>query len=482
MELVVPDVSADIGKILDVRGQLLLRSRKAETDKIYISADLVVNLIYAAEDNGGVGSVETVIPFGLELDAKGADANSRLVVSCRLCRLEARALNPRKLLLRGEIAVCTSCYAEDKFVVWDGLPEGVEPPIYLRYMELNHSLVVGVRDKSFVVSDEYRLPTSRAPGSKLLSTNTQVCVSEAKAVGNKLVLKASADTVAIFICGESGMPFSQHFSTPFSQIIELDSYGENYSSSVTLELSEAEFVPLPERDGNGALAAQFHVTATAVCTENKTSKYVEDAYSNRFEVEVGFVEITATKTVASYVQRLQLKGNLNAKASLNEITYLATVGVCAELNGEEISCRADVSGVGTGGTGELEALELALRSSFETELAENQYIVIKSLCYEPLTVIGTGRNAEISLDVNVSLDIIEERYASNVNVLEFDEAAPLRSFGKPSMVVLCSEKENDLWQIAKKYGSTAEIIEAANSIDGDFSLNQRPLLVPRATE
>ena len=480
LELVVPDVSADIGKILDVRGQLLLSSQKAKADEIHISASVEVTVIYAADESGKVQYLMTNIPFDMTIPVVGADENSKIVTRCELCNLDARMLNPRKLLLRANASISVSCFVPDKFVLWDNLSEGENVPLYILQKEVEHTLFVGIREKSFVVSDEYRLPDNKEQNAKMLSAATEICVEDAKAVGNKVVIKAVANTTAVFLNENDGSLFDSMFSSQFSQIIEVDTYGDNIENIVGVQLKDAEFTMLAGRENGFICSAQFHMVAQSVSKEKKISVYVADAYSNEYKLTTEAVDVKLMKCLPEKSLALNMRCKIQARTQLNEIMYAAISEIFTEVDGNEISCQVNVGGVGQCENGELEPIELKLSEEVNVELCKNQRLNILSVCCENPMIIGMAHNAEFSVDVTITYNIREYSEICAVCSLEVCEDCTTKYEHRPSLVVLCSERESDIWSMAKKYGSTMEMIENANKCGEEFSIMRRPLLIPRA--
>lgn len=480
LELVVPDVSADIGKILDVRGQFLLSSQKTKADEIHISASVEVCVIYAADDSGKVQHLMANIPFDMMIPAIGADENSKILTRFELCNLDARTLNPRKLLIRANVSARISCFVPDKFVLWDNLSEDEKAPVYILKKELEHTLFVGVREKSFIVSDEYRLPPEKDQNAKMISAVTDICVQDIKAVGNKVVIKAAAKTTAVFLSEADGCLFDCMFSTQFSQIIEVETYGDNVSNSVFMHIKDSEFTMASGRENGFLCSAQFSITAQAISKENKISCYVADAYSNEYMIETETVDTRLMKCLGEKTLMLNLRGKLQPSAALSNIMYSAVAEICVQVDGSEISCQVNVSGGGQSENGDSEAIDLKLRAEEDISLMKNQKLDIISVCYEKPVIIGTAQNAEICVDVEIGYSIKEFSEISAVCCMEISEERSIKSENRPSLVVLCSERNSDIWSLAKKYGSTMEIIENANKTGEEFSVSRRPLLIPRA--
>lgn len=480
LELVVPDVNADIGKILDVRGQLLVSSQKVKTDEILINASVEVSVIYAADESGKVQYVMANIPLDMTIPVIGADESSKLCTRWELCCLDARMLNPRKLLLRADVLGNLIVYAPDKFVLWDNLSEGEKEPVYILKKEAEHTLIVGVREKSFVVTDEHRLPPDKEQSAKMLSAETEVCVQDAKSVGNKVIVKGMAKTMAVFLNEADGSLFDNLFTTQFSQIIEVETFGDNIMNTVSLLLKDAEFKMVSNKDQGFVCQASLQMAAQAVSKEEKHCVYVADAYSNVFKVNTECEDVKLMKSMPQSPLMMNLKCRMKPGTAFTEIMYADVSEVCTELEGNAIRVSANVSGVGKTESGELEAILLKLDGEEIVELMRNQRIEIISVCCEKPIITGAPHSSEFSVVIEIAYCIKEYSEISAVCALEICEDCQMYSGSRPTLVVLCSERESDLWKLAKKYGSTMEMIESANKINNEFSPKCRPLLIPRA--
>lgn len=471
-EVVIPDVCADVGKILDVRGQALMVSKRAVSEGLVVSACLEADVIFVTEEDSEPRSISAKLPFEFSSIAKGVDEDCEIVAALELCKLEARMLNPRKLFIRAELAADIRIYKDDVFLLWNDLTEADEVGVHLLRREIEHSLVMGVGEKSFTVSDEYDLPDGDC-NSRIISCMTEICADDVKSVGNKLVVKASAKTNAL-MAHRGGEIFFASFETQFSQIIESDSASDDTEVDIILSLVSADFVVLPDRD-DGVIAANYKICVQAVCVAGQNSTYVADAYSNQFEIELESTEVPILNFNTERRQRIRLSGNLNEDCG--DVLYLSCGGVCSFIEEGKTSFTARVSGIGRDAEGELLPLSATLRGSEEIGLAEGESMTVSGVCCGAPSV---PRSGEISLDLDFDLALCSHKKLEAISAIEYDEESPIDNENCASVVVICSERSSSLWAIAKKYGSTIETIEAANSLCGEFSESSRPLIVPRA--
>lgn len=471
-ELVIPDTCGDVGTILDVRGQVLISSKKSSDDSICVSAVVDVDVLFLEEDGESVHCVSAKLPFELSTAVNGANEDTQIVADIELCSTDARMLNPRKLLIRAELISYVRCYNEDRFVLWEDVSCNDDYAVHLQKKHLEHSLTAGVGEKSFSLSDEYAMPKTGDDSAKLLSCVTKLCVNDVKTVGNKLIFKAVAETNALFLSCD-GEVFSSIFETQFSQIIESDSAQDEPQVDIILYLTSADFVLLPDKE-DGVIAVNFKISAQSVCVVNTCSAYIADAYSCRFPLEIEKADVPVFSISPAKKQKLRLEGTFG-DVSCN-VLYAYCAGVCMGIEGGKVSFRADIRGVGKGSDGELIPLEATLKGCEETAPEDHQHIIISCLCCGPLTVT---QNSNLCIDLFYDMAICEHGELRAICALEIDEDCPVDSDSRPSLVIICANNGADLWTIAKKYGSDIDAIIAANSLHGEFSETMRPLIVPK---
>lgn len=473
LELVVPDRCGDIGRILDVRGQLFLSSKKHKESEAQISSRAELCVLFAAEGSGELEYVSAQLPFEQSFALGEGHEDCELVVSLRLCGLDARALNPRKLLIRAECAAHLRCYAPDAFVLWDGFSEDEALPAFLQRRELNHSLITDIREKNFTISDEYALPMKYA-GCKMLSAETQLNVYDAKPVGSKLVFKANANTMAVFLNPEDDSVFKLDFITQFSQIIEIEAE-EDSETIVHACLKETEFIPLPDRE-EPSFSMRLNMSAHALCSKTLSSAYVSDAYSCDYDLALESAQVPYTLMTARQKARIPLKGRILRHSAADCVIYLEPLTALCRAEGSRLICTAELCGIGQGEGGELLPIKLTLSAEEQLALAEGQSLELHSVCCESPVM---EQNGDISLSVTAEYCIHEQGEMRAVHTLEYDESCPCASAQRPSLTVLIAKSDADLWTLAKKYRSTEELITRVNTVGDSFDISRRPLLIPR---
>ena len=117
LESIVPDACPDILRIVDVCGQATLSGKQAREGVAQVTGMVRASILYQPEGGGGLRRIEVGLPFTCQAEAPGLTEAGTILASPRLRRAEARALNPRKVLLRVDLAVdVTACQPVERAV------------------------------------------------------------------------------------------------------------------------------------------------------------------------------------------------------------------------------------------------------------------------------------------------------------------------------------------------------------------------------
>jgi len=277
-ETVVPDVLPDIAAIVDASAVVCLRGKEARQGECGLTASINAAVIYLPEGEQRARKLEATLPVSVMADAAGVDENCGLVARVKLCSIDARAVNPRKVLLRCEVAVEMEAYKEGEIALCGGVEDVKGAKVNIKESLAELTLPVAVKEKTFVLTDEYSLPASRPPMSELLGKRAELTLEDVKSVGNKLIFKGAALLTFLYVAaGESELQ-SADFSTGFSQIIEMEKPMDGLHVNLSLAVTGVYIDQMgPE---SRQISGELHVVAQAVGAEDMQLPYVEDAYCN----------------------------------------------------------------------------------------------------------------------------------------------------------------------------------------------------------
>ena len=472
-ETVVPDVLPDICRIIDADGIVTLRSKTADQGAVSVSGTINATVLYVPEDGAGVCRLSMDIPYSMSYACGDINESSIPVASVRLCSIDARMLNPRKVLVRADMEAQICVYNPGARSVGGMADAGTDTSTNVLNKEISFTTVTSAGEKTFIITDEYQLPANLPKLDVMLKEKLELTVDEVKPVGNKVLFKGIA-RFELMYAGPEGEIASTTWASSFSQILDSESDGEP-ELRVMLMPTGVYFEPLDTADGR-VIKGEIHAVAQAVSLQRTEASFVMDAYSNKFKIEMEreSVELTLNKPQISLRETMHELIEIPGSASEVIGVYAKTGAV--SVGESELSCPVSVSIIYCDENGEMMSLYRKVSLNISHEIAAELTVEsIASRCIEPYAAPAAG-GIDLRLPVDITISVQKNVSFEAVIRIAEDTEEPKDCTALPSVIALQGTKE-DLWSLAKRHGSTPELILEANNIT-DISEAEGVILVP----
>lgn len=466
-DCVIPDSMPDVRTVIDAEGTVLLRSRDTEGDRVFLEASVSAVILYLPEGEGPVKSLPVTIPVRFEMDAPGvsaADENLRSVFRLRLRALDAHMMNSRKISLRADVEAEATCYQRNTFSIAYDLEEG-QTPTHLRIATAPAASVCDIKEKIFVITDNYPMPSGRG-AERILSQRVEVFPEAGKFVSGKVVFRGKVKAAILFGDGNGEPVCSEQYETEFSQILEVEGEGD-VQPDVQLALTGV-YLDMPDpSDPQGRVAVEIHLAAQCICRQNLEIRYIADAYSNC----VHLLPETEAVEVFSRVKPISMRQTVTGKAepAVNDgevLNVSAIVGAVSRVDGG-VKTAVSIRVLSRGRNGQYAVSRCRLNAEFTLDIPED--CELGSICVKASDVYFVAGSGSADARVTLQLDgiLLQQKKLMCVGSIEEDECDVRDYDNYPSLTFVRCERECDLWALAKKYHSTVESITLANEGKGE---------------
>ena len=466
-ESIVPDAMPDAAAVIDAEGVITLRSKDTDTGSVALSASLSVSVLYAPEGEGALQSLAVVMPLDIRADTPGAGPDCRTVARMRLRALDARMVNSRKLSVRADVECEATVYQRQSLELASGL-ETENSAVHILPRTVTVTGASDVREKTFIVTDEYALPAGCDRVERVLSQRVEASVDDVKYVTGKAVFRGRVRASLLF-GGEDGQVWAERYETEWSQIMEVEAEGEEASGNVTLMFTGVYF-DLPEgRDPDGKIKAELHLVAQTVCRQRRELGYIADLYSNRTALIGQTEDVRAVSAVQSVCMRQTVTG------SAGEVLCVgASVGsVTAE--GQTVKTTVNVRAILRREDGAYSTARCRLAAEFTTDTAPGTRLQNVSVTAADVFCAPAGGGLDVRAVLQMDACAVTETTVAAVCAVAEDEQAFAEAAAAPSVSLVQIAPGTDMWAVAKKYRSTVEAIRACN---GEKTAGL--LLIPKA--
>ncbi len=472
-ESIVPDAMPDAAAVVDAEGVITLRGKDTDTGSVALSASLNVSVLYAPEGGGALQSLTVTLPVDMRADTPGADPDCRTVARMRLRSLDARMVNSRKLSVRADVECEAAVYQRRSLSLASAL-ESPGAAVHILPRTVEATGAADVREKTFIITDEYQLPAGCEHVERLLSQRVEALVEDVKYVTGKVVFRGRVRAALLF-GGEEDRVWAERYETEFSQIMEVETQAQEAAGSVSLMFTGVYF-DLPEgRDADGKVKAELHLAAQTVCRQRQELTYIADLYSNRTALIGQTEDVTLTSAVQSVCMRQTVTGSAELLGGTGEVlcATASVGGVTAE--GGTVRTAVNVRAILRREDGQWCTARCRLTAEFTTDTPPGTQLQNVAVSASDVFCAPAGGGLDVRCVLQMDALAVTETTVAAVCAVTEDEQAWKDAAAAPSVSLVRLEPGADMWAVAKKYRSTVEAIKAANG-----ERTEGLLLIPKA--
>ena len=478
LESIVPDACPDILRIVDVCGQATISGKQAREGSAQVTGMVRASILYQPEGGGGLRRMEAGLPFTCQAEAPGLTERGTVFARPRLRSAEARALNPRKVLLRVDLAVdITACQPVER-PICGGVTGSEEEGLCQRQFRGEHYQLCAVQEKPFTFSDQVRLQgTGESP--VLLAVRAQPVCTESKLIGSKLIFKGMVELYLLLQEMEGGLS-AAHESMPFSQIIEVTGAGEEGDCLVEVEVASLQCDQIP---GDGReLDVTLELLAQAQVYSRRPVTLLQDLYSTSSLMEVERENQPLCSLTDQSVRPQAVRELLETGEMVRSIVdaRLALGQVRQSREGKELvlTTEACVTVLYLDENELVQCVRRSLPVTCRLECPEGAKCSCFCACPGEVFAAPAAGGVEVRFTVEFHCMTTETTAVPTVTSAQLGEARNAGEGQRPSVVLRMPSPGEELWDIAKAHGTTMEQILQANELEEDALPFGRMLLIP----
>lgn len=481
-ETIVPDYCPDIARIIDTEGKIYLHSRELRDGKAEVSGTVRVTVLYTPDGESGVRTLDFAMPFSAESDAKAMPECVVLLAETEPELLETRALNPRKVFTRCKLVTRLTGYRRATAEFCTDAEADASLCIEKRREVQHTTALTHIADKDFTFSDELDLSPGREGAAEILSSRVSGSVTETKVVGSKLILKGMF-TVCLLYRSPEGRCCSTSGELPFSQIMEVDGAAEGSAATVRIQITGTDIQVDGDHD-NRKIAVTLYLHATALLRQEQDVTLLCDLYSTAYDLNYDAQPLQLCDFAETLTRRQTVREVLEIGVVADSILTLSAspsaVSVSRESGGSTLRTAVAIRALYLDEGGSALMAERNIDVSCQMDLPEDCRITAHALCPEEVQGSLGDRGIEVRFAVEFQAEAVSRKKKVCVSAAKISSETPKNLSGAPSLVLRCKNRQETLWDLAKRYNTTVPTILAANDLESEENASEEKLLlIPR---
>ena len=477
-DALLPDYCPDIVRILKCSITPTLVGRRASPGKLELEGMAAITVYYVSTGEG-VARGEYKVPFSRIVEMKGDCPEPVLSLSARVDYVNCRAVNQRRLDIRGALILTVKGVGsrEEQVIV-----EGEGMGLQLKREQTDAARLLGQCLRETRLTERLELPHGKPPIQAIVRVGASSQVTECKQVAGKAVLRGELNLHVFYQAAGGGFERAD-YTLPTSAICELEGLGEGSLCDVWQQVASVTAEPAPTEDGDyRSLAVEAVVESCARGWLPCTARYCSDCYSTKNQCPFRTRTVTLTRICRTVQETVSCQETIPLPENVEEVVELwceaATVSPRMESGGPVAEGKLTISMLAKMEDGQLYYFDkvLEVNHKFPCEV-EGAALEARISC-QSCTWSASGNDAlELRCQLELTGSLSCPVRAVLLEDIEVDEKKPKEDAAAPGLYLYLADSGETLWDIAKRYNTNIDKITEENP-EEDEDRQRRILLIP----
>lgn len=484
IDLTLPDYCPDVSRVLKCKVTPMIGSKALNGDTLEIDGTVTINVLYTDPDCSCVRCYEHNLPFNTVLNIKNPPSDCIVFTSTKTEYINCRALTPRRLDLHGAFSICAKVVSKsEKDIVTSIDGDDTQQKIKV----VPYTSLLGMGQQLTSISEDTPLPTGKPPVETVIRKDCKICISDVKLIPDKAMVKGDVWVKLLYVGDiEKGSMDQFEYSVPFNRIVDISGLDEECICYIDPEINS---LSLSFDTENNTLSSDIKLTLSVLAYKKCETHCVCDTYSMKYDMQ--------TTTTSMYLPKLcaEISDSLTEKATLNfndrQITSIIDLWCdnYLPLSLETVDGKMVLKGklpinmLAVGADDDIFFAERSFDVAYLVDADSNNdnFASAKAEVSTYISDLSYRLNGSDSIDLraDIKLDgvITEDIMTDYVCAAEANENTPPQK-DRATVVLYYTEKDESLWDIAKKYKTSLKSIAEENELGDNDRLDKGVLVLP----
>ena len=482
-DMIVPDSKPDILNTICTSGVVCIYKKEVLEDKVKIDGNINTYIMYMADDSQDrVRGITTTLDFSENMQITNCKEGMSCKLETKLKSIEAKVINGRKIGIKAAIEVEVKIYSNEEIEIINDIQNAEGIQILKEDLKVNS--LVGMGDTKIYAKDTSTIENTDNL-AEILKANLCICDKDIKISYNKILTKAEAEIKLMYLTEDNriGMMTTK---IPVVGFVDIQNVTEENICDVDYEIRN--MVLKPNAVEEHSIYVEIEIGVMATVYEEKRINLIQDLYSPTENLEFNKKRITTITDKRSIRETKQIREKVVLEGVENK--SIVDVDVMPIIKNENKSSRQITY------EGELELrfilsnndLQMDTRIAkipfdYNIENIEDGENMNTNMTMEVMNqdfIIQDGGVVTSNIDMAMNSDAYR---SSNINIIDEIQTNGEREEEDYSILMYIVKKDDTLWKIAKRFGSTVEDIARTNGIEDENKIEPgQKLYIPHYTK
>ena len=479
-DMIVPDSKPDILNTICTSGVVCIYKKEVQDDKIRIDGNINTYIMYMADDtNDRVRGLSTSLDFSENVQVANSKEGMTCKLEANLKSIEAKVINGRKVGIKAVIEVEIKLYSNEDVQIINSLQDADNVKMLKEDLMVNS--LVGTGDTKIYAKDTIKIDSADNL-AEIVKAQVCICDKDIKVSYNKILTKSEAE-IKIMYLTEDNRINTITARVPVVGFIDIPNVTEDNICDVDYEIKN--MVLKPNSIEEHSIYVEIEIGVMASVYEERQINLIQDLYSPSENMEFNKKKITVltnkrtTRETMQIREKVQLEGMDNRSIidvdvqpiieketkTKNRIVYEGELELRFILSNSDLQVDTRTAKIPFDyAISDLEDGE-NVNSNMAIEVANQDFVV------------QDGGMVTANLDMLVNTDSYRN---TNMSIIDEIQANGEREAEDYSILMYIVKKDDTLWKIAKRFGSTIDDIVRTNGIEDENRIDVgQKLFIPR---
>ena len=278
-EIRLSEGQPDIGNVVGAWGQVLIRGKQWEDDRVGVSGGVQTWILYSDGESGAMETISCWMPFHQDWDLPITTREGKIWIMPELRQMDARGISERKIMVRANLSLLVKALSPCEATVYS--PAQVPEDVNLKVQTEPMLIPAEVGEKFFVMDEEILVPQDQTPVERIIHASLNPHINESKVMAGKLVFRGGADLRVLY--ENNGVLYQFSVDLPFAQYGELENeFDPDAEVWICPMLTSFDL----ESGENHTLRLKAGITGQYMVYDCRRQPLVTDAYSTTRRTEI----------------------------------------------------------------------------------------------------------------------------------------------------------------------------------------------------
>ena len=480
-DYIVKDTLPDVGRIICSQSNVLIDEKRVVNEALWVNGKIEFEILYKSEKMGIYPEkIEGELPFQEKINLGTESDISNISVFPKIEDFNVEIINSRKLGIRGltgfEVRV------EENQANEINIDVESEGDLQKKYKEIDFLNLENKFCDKIRINKELELPKSKENIAKIIYQ--YINIQNIKSDNSSGELKISGDVnICILYLDEDNKQEWYENCIEFSEDIRSIGNSENIITWERIIRCSGKANPQLDFDHEyRQFGIEIILELEVKCWSYKKMNLLEDLYSTKNEMEINRREVELKNIAKSRIDERQIIQNRDSILQIcGYKTNIEVEGIKNTTNSFVVNGFLSVKILYITGSEESWAECEELQIPFEQKIdvpkyLENVEYEIET-CMEHLQIdLLDSTSVDVKGNISIAVIVFEKNKYDVIENARQDEKM-INEQNIPGIVGYTVRENEDLWDIAKKYRTTIELIELDNDIHAEDIIKGDKLLI-----